>query len=575
MREKLLLSLLLIGNILSAQTLPEPDALRRDIEKNFEKLQSDSLKDISPDDKIKIPVETLQKSDENISNKASSDIEVVLKSFLLKGNTIVTDEEIHQRLEPLINKNISFKKLKEVVSIIQRLYVDKGYIAKVYFPEQKISDGRVQVFIIEAKRGNVTKNPSSTSQMSELKLQEYVDTKLREGDLLNTIELYRAITILNELDGLRASSSLVKGIDDNSIDISIKADLKEKYTFFTSVDNYGTKYLGVVQNFISFGINDLLNYGLHDKLVLSTMISSGNKMGSLYYRFPVGTNGLKAGFNISRLTYSLGKDFEPLDIGGSSFSKGIHLNYPIINANGSRLNIEVEYDEIRSQSNTKEVETSNKTVRHAKTSLNFSNKDPFLSGAINQLHLMYVRGDLNINNDAEKLADFISANTDGAFSKLEFGYLREQKIDDQFELSFYFNTQKAFNNLNSGEKIALGGPHSIRAYPNGEISGDDGYFYNVDLKYRITNNFTGSIFYDYGRIKRDHQVWSNEASVQVQRISLDAAGAGFLYEDAHGFGAKIELATKINSNEAQDVNGNDSDGENNKYRVWLSARYNF
>lgn len=574
MIKKLLWAILLIVDFASAQTLPQADALQRDIQKNFETLRLESLKD-KIDDSTKLPKQEQPYRDENATDEGAKETEIILKSFLIDGNTRVTDEEIQLRLKSLINQKVSFKRLKESLSILQRIYSDKGYIAKVYFPEQKISDGNVKILIIEAKVGSISKKASSTSHISESRIQEYIASKVKEGDLLNTIELSNAINRLNEMDGFRGSSSLLKGSQENTIDVAIKADLKEKYNFFTSFDNYGTKYLGMAQNFTSIGMNDLLNYGFHDKLALSTMISRGNKMGSLYYRVPIGMNGLQASFKFSKLSYSLGEEFESLDIEGGSISKGVHVNYTIVSSDNGRLDVDFGYDELRTQSTAKEVETSNKTTKMASASLVFSNQDTFLSGGTNQVHMNYVHGNLTINNDVERLADSLSLNTMGFFSKIEFEYFRYQKIAQQIELSFGVHAQKAFNNLTSGEKIALGGPYSVRAYTSGEISGDEGYFYNADLKYFLTHHVTASIFYDYGCIKRDHEVWTNETTIVPQWVSLDGAGIGLHYDGDHGFGAKIEVAKRISVNEARDVNGNDSDGENHKYRIWLSARYNF
>jgi hemolysin activation/secretion protein len=235
----------------------------------------------------------------------------------------------------------------------------------------------------------------------------------------------------------------------------------------------------------------------------------------------------------------------------------------------------INYDIKNSSSTTKGTETSNKETKLFKTSVNIANEDNFFKGGNNSINLSYTKGSLNIKNSAEKTADSLSAGTDGSFSKMELSFTRDQKIDNQLSLSFNFNGQKAFDNLNSGDKISLGGPSSIRAYPNSEISGDDGYFYNIDLKQKLPNNFTASVFYDYGWVKRNHQTWLTDTSTLPKNISLNGIGVGVAYDHQNGFGTKMEVGKKLSSNEAQDGNGNDSDGTNDKYRIWLSARYNF
>jgi hemolysin activation/secretion protein len=82
--------------------------------------------------------------------------------------------------------------------------------------------------------------------------------------------------------------------------------------------------------------------------------------------------------------------------------------------------------------------------------------------------------------------------------------------------------QWAGNNLNSSEKYSLGGVYGVRAYPQGEASGDMGSMLNLELAHNFTPQLRGVLFYDYGhiRINRDRFLATDNAR------TLAGAGLG-------------------------------------------------
>jgi len=47
------------------------------------------------------------------------------------------------------------------------------------------------------------------------------------------------------------------------------------------------------------------------------------------------------------------------------------------------------------------------------------------------------------------------------------------------------NGQQASKNLDSAEKMSLGGPFAVRAYPSGEASGDKGYVATAEIRHTL------------------------------------------------------------------------------------------
>jgi hemolysin activation/secretion protein len=82
--------------------------------------------------------------------------------------------------------------------------------------------------------------------------------------------------------------------------------------------------------------------------------------------------------------------------------------------------------------------------------------------------------------------------------------------------------QWAGNNLNSSEKYSLGGVYGVRAYPQGEASGDMGSTLKLELTHNFISQVRGVLFYDYGHIRINRHIFS----VADNTRALAGAGLG-------------------------------------------------
>lgn len=64
-------------------------------------------------------------------------------------------------------------------------------------------------------------------------------------------------------------------------------------------------------------------------------------------------------------------------------------------------------------------------------------------------------------------------DTTGRFTKGTLDLTAVQGLGRDFDMLLKLSGQKAGSNLDSSEHIYLGGAHGVRAYPQGEASGDE------------------------------------------------------------------------------------------------------
>ena len=102
-----------------------------------------------------------------------------------------------------------------------------------------------------------------------------------------------------------------------------------------------------------------------------------------------------------------------------------------------------------------------------------------------------------------------------------YGVSRLQSINNSTQVALTLNGQQAGKNLDSSEKFSLGGISGVRAYPQGEASGDEGL--KATLELRHSANWQIAAFYDAGTVKTN----KNPFGVAGAANSKSLSGAGF------------------------------------------------
>jgi hemolysin activation/secretion protein len=127
--------------------------------------------------------------------------------------------------------------------------------------------------------------------------------------------------------------------------------------------------------------------------------------------------------------------------------------------------------------------------------------------------------------------------------------------------------QLASKNLDVSEKMELGGMYGVRAYPEGEAFGDDGYIITIESRMQL-NNLNGVLpgqvqligFVDAGGIKANHTVWSTG---DIHR-NLVGAGFGLNWTRAQDYMVRAYFAFKLDNEAARSA-------PDTKGRFWIQG----
>jgi hemolysin activation/secretion protein len=169
-----------------------------------------------------------------------------------------------------------------------------------------------------------------------------------------------------------------------------------------------------------------------------------------------------------------------------------------------------------------------------------------------------------------------SAKTQGGFAKFEWaGRWSAPHLgpDHQFTFSAAAHGQFTSHNLDSSEKLTLGGPTGVRGYGPSEATGDVGYIANLAMAYRINSALGVSAFFDRGGITRNKSAWEPEGAIP-ERYSLNSGGVS-VTGSWRSVDASVVFAQQIGANPGLNSHGVDADGSKDRSHVWLSLAGRF
>jgi hemolysin activation/secretion protein len=206
---------------------------------------------------------------------------------------------------------------------------------------------------------------------------------------------------------------------------------------------------------------------------------------------PIGGDGLRIGAAYSRNRYQLGREYASLDAHGTSETTSLFATYPLILSQTNSLLSTLTYENKKLNDRMDTVLTdTDKQVQLVSLGLSGERLDTVNGGGRNSIDATMYVGHLNMDATA-RMIDDLSTRSNGDFVKATYMLNRLQRITDQDTFSMTLFGQWAGKNLNSSEKYSLGGSYGVRAYPQGEASGDMGSMLNLELAHHFTPQLRG------------------------------------------------------------------------------------
>lgn len=214
------------------------------------------------------------------------------------------------------------------------------------------------------------------------------------------------------------------------------------------------------------------------------------------------------------LNYRLGKEIEDLNAKGKANTVNSGITYSLLRTRKASIwtGISAEYLVMVDEAN--EQKTRDRNLFLGEASLTGSFFDRFTGGGLTNISFVLTGGDVNLSGlESYQQSDDAGASTSGGFYRLSYLGAKLQRLTRQTALFISLRGQFASHNLDSSQKLLLGGSTGIRAYPAGEGSGDEGHMMTVEARYDLPfmpSWFNTQLigFFDTGWIKLHNNPWS-------------------------------------------------------------------
>ena len=489
---------------------------------------------------------------------------VLVNELQFSGAAVYSSSELLAIARFTPGTELTLQELQAMAARITTHYRNEGYfVARAYLPAQDISNHVVRITVSEGKLGQVVLK--NTSHLSDGLANSQL-AGLDSGDPILIEPMENRLLLLSDVPGVKVSSTLVPGTLPGTSDLIVDVVPGRLVTGQVDFDNAGNPYTGEYRLGATVNFNNMAGRG--DVLSLRAVSSgSGLNYGRASYQMMFGR--ATVGVAYSRLEYELGEQFEVLGANGTATVASVFGSMPLIRSRDSNLYLGLTYDDKKLEDRLDMFPISNRdaNARVATVSLHGNHRDDFGGGGVNSFYAGLSAGSLDIETPFALAGDDATARTNGSYQKVVLNLSRWQHLSDNWSLYASATAQLASKNLDPSEKFVLGGMDGTRAYPSGEAIGDEGYLFNLEARY-LLSNLSGRVpgqvhllgFVDNGSITIDKNPWY----AGENHRSLSSAGIGAMWTDPGNFALRMYYAVKLGNEDA--ISAPDKSG-----RFWIQA----
>lgn len=523
---------------------------------------------------------TIQK-EERVAHPIVEGPRVLVKSFVFKGyEGLVKECELYDLVSSDIGNRLSLADLQAITLKITAYLKSKGWtLARAYLPAQDITDGTIEIHVLHGKlSGNarfIYDKSEKRIRIREKILQGIIGHSVRANMPLNQRELESSLLLINDLPGVKASSLIVPGSEPGfvSLDVDVAEGPLVSGAFWG--DNMASRYSGSWRGNLMLTLNDPMRIG--DQLNLMMVGAEGLAQGRLSYSFPLSSNGLRGSLGYTGMNYEVGKELADLEYKGFGHTADAGVSYPLLRSRKSNINTGITYGYGLLVDKQAGQRIRDKSLNTGTLAFNGNIYDSFLGGGYTSWFANLTAGDFD-----ESIADVSIIGSEGWFTRYNFGLMRQQQLMHRFAAVFGWSMQLAPGNLDSSQKIYLGGPGAVRAYPVGEGGGDCGHLFNFDMNYAIPapsnwGDFALVGFYDAGQVTMNADRYSGDVQTATGKNSywLIGCGVGISYSYQNKYVLRSYWAHTIGDNPGRSSAGMNADGKDDDSRYWLQAMMYF
>ena len=545
--------------LMKAQSTPDAGSLLNQIQRSF---PAPRLPEVGPPQPP--PVVEL------ISPKGPA---LTVNAFTFAGNLLIPSAKLSPLLEKYVGRPLTFEELRNAAAEISLHYRSQGHVATVSVPKQEVKNGIVQLRVLESRFGDVIVDPSSDGRLNLELLKEIVRHAMPTGEPTDMRQLDRGILLAGDLPGGIVTGGLSAGTEEGRSDLVLLSRSKPLWSGSLSFDNSGSRSAGEARALASVALASPRGQG--EQYSIDVLKSEGMRYGRFGLGFPLGYEGSRVSFGVSRMDFELvSADFVAARISGQSTSWSAEYVRPLVRSRVFNLNFTASFDSKGFLNTASDALVSDYEIRSASAGFTANIYDGFLGGGVSNAQLLLTVGDLDLAGSPNQAGVAGTTRAEGRFQKLRLTLSRTQNLSEGFVLAASVNGQLASKNLDSAEKTFAGGAGAVRAYPVNEGSGDNGYVALIEGRWQFTSRWQATAFVDHARmqVNADNAITGAAAK---NFLSYEGAGLGLSWAGPADSVWRATWSRRLGDNPNPKPDGSDQDGTLHLDRFWLSVGFAF
>ncbi|HEX4880538.1 MAG TPA: ShlB/FhaC/HecB family hemolysin secretion/activation protein, partial [Limnobacter sp.] len=480
-------------------------------------------------------------------NKPLEDVSVDVTSYRIQGYDRLDLAAIQSLLQPYTGPGRSFEDLSNAARVVGAyLQGELGlYLAYAYLPAQSVSNGEVTIAVLPGVLEAIEVVWPAQLNVDREVIQAHL-AHLKVGEVIHVSDVERVVFLLNDLRGLTMSFAVKPGTKEGAAILVANPKSDARLTGSLGLDANGSRFAGLYRGIATLNWESPM--GLGDSLSVSHLQSEtgGLDFTLLGYTLPVGANGLKLGVNVSQVNYRLNEDDFPLGLNGDAESVGVFALYPLVRSRNLNLFALLGHDHktFTDRQSLSGLE-SNKTVDSVKVALSGDLRDRWMRGGLSFFNVGMEESKTHYANGRP-----FGLDDEAVALRVNYSLGRLQTlVPNRWMFWTYARGQHALDNLDSSDQCSLGGATGVRAFAQGEASGDSCTLFTAELRYlpklawfeQRGHGLSLNLFYDEGRVELRQDPTGRPAGFVNDR-QLTGYGLGLSWEEAGEFVVNLSLA---------------------------------
>ena len=487
------------------------------------------------------PIITAQQ-EEAKSPIQTNQIKIRVDKIHITGQNVFDEKTLLPLVEEAYGRELTLGELENYAKRITQYFHQRGYlVAKAFIPAQTIDNGALEITVLVGQYGKIQVQNHSALHSTII---NRVLRALKTGDYIQKSVLERTLLLLSDVDGVTSEATLSAGEALGTSNLTVELKNAAKTSGQLYVDNHGSAYTG--KNRLGFNWNFHNFSGQGDSAALGLIVGKDMEDYTIDYQLPTNGRGAKLGVGYSSMHYSLGEDFADLDADGVAKTVSLYKTFALTRSRTVNFAGRIGFDHKELEDTIHYFDSDSRKKNDVwNVSLNGDAFDGFAGGGYNQFNLAVSLGRLRMASP-DSIANDINSHTAGTYQKMNINFYRVQNINPRLNLHLSFFGQLANKNLDSSEKISLGGPSGVRAYPLNEASGDEGYVSTSELRWDLPNpDLQLVVFADSGHVVLNKDPWTDENNGRT----LSGVGIGLLFSHSGAYAVRVDYAWKTSSAE--------------------------